>query len=129
MSVKITNRGEFTRGIAQETINQILPLVFDANEQELFKIIQEEIKISFGENEIIRGILGYYQGDEEKDIQAIFGLTNDLASDFIDFTINEIDTGLKFSVNRGRDGNGIVNPYFRLTIPYYCHTTNYSVTK
>jgi len=106
MTVKITNRREFTRGIAQEVINQMMPAVFEESHKDLEIITAEEIKRSFGENEIVKGIFGFYQGDEDRDIQAIFGLTDILAKDFVNFTINEIENSLDFKISRQRDRYG-----------------------
>ena len=89
---RVAEAKEGIRREALKQINRILRPTFD-------DVIRPEVKKLFlkamSRNDIIRGIQGYFPEDEEKDIQAIFGLSDEDAEEAIQEMIRIVESSLQ----------------------------------
>ncbi len=115
MSVKITNIKKVREGIIREAliaINRVLKSSFADN---LKKEISDLVLEAFERNDVILGLQGFFAGDEDKDLQAIFGLTDELANQIIEEMRDLIANKLNVKFTIGYSKNQI---RYNVTIVY-----------
>jgi hypothetical protein len=87
--IKVKNTDKILGGLKQITARSILPATFNEAHQSIRNAIFEKFIEHLGHHPIILGILGFYAGDEERDLQAIFGI-DDVVKDIIVDSIKQL---------------------------------------
>lgn len=77
--IRITNAESLLRQLDQRIIEKNLPAVLDWVRENGLDDIKQIFMDGFGKHDVIQGLLGYFPGDQEKDLQALFGLSDEVA--------------------------------------------------
>lgn len=105
MSVKITNMREVRDGIVREALNAINKVLKSSFANEIKEEISDLVLEAFERNDVVLGLQGFFAGDEDKDLQAIFGLTDELSNQIIedmrDLISNKLN--IKFTISYPKD--------------------------
>lgn len=98
MSVKITNMKEIRDGIIREALNAINRVLKSSFANEIKEEISDLVLEAFERNDVVLGIQGFFAGDEDKDLQAIFGLTDLAALQIIEEMRDLIESKLNIKI-------------------------------
>ena len=106
--IRITNIKEVQNGIVKEAVLQVNKILKAEFAQKLEPLVRELFLKYFRRNKVPLGLTGFYAGDEEKDYQAIFGLTDTLGQQAVDEMIVAVNTALDidFKISYSNVSNG-----------------------
>lgn len=76
MTIRISNRNEALKNIKNEVIFKVLHKILPDVKQEIEDPIIERFLSDFGNHPVIQSLLGEYEGDDDRDLQAQVGLTS-----------------------------------------------------
>jgi hypothetical protein len=93
-NLKLIRVAEAKEGARREAIAQINRILKPTFNEMILPDVKRLFLAAMGRNDIIKGILGYFPDDEDKDIQAIFGLSDYMASDAIEEMISVVESSL-----------------------------------
>jgi hypothetical protein len=99
MSLKIVNKTAFLRATRRAAIDAIKPAV-DKALPKIAEKAKRRVLVYFRRHPIIQGISGKYPNNEDKDIQAIFGLTDSLSEDAIQEILSVVENSITITYRR-----------------------------
>lgn len=99
MSFKIVNRTEMMKVARKEVSKQLAPYIAKAITKIKNKI-KRRVVVYFKRHPVIKGLAGKYPGNEDKDLQAIFGLEDALSAKIIEQILKVVEESIQVTAIR-----------------------------
>lgn len=116
-TIQITNLDSVSQQIQQRVVQHFIPLALPKVKNDLELLLKDMFIETFSQHPIVEGIYGLFAGDEDKDIQAIFGLTDTQVQEFADDVVNFIKNEIKIDFqNRNELGQFTSKNIFTIVI-------------